>query len=238
MNKPCGCIIQSQCKPAGGYIWSAYDQTERGYFEGSFPYQKCSGKGDSTPAYRKEEFIGCFADSTTSLLAHLIGNGVNVPFYDCADTCREKGYHYFGRQGNGECRCSGTFVSDDTFAKMGVILQSDPDYCGDCFGSAIGANKNCIFRIVDQFDPVEERARHPCSHITIQDMRRYCYVACRDKDESTENLITCTTLSSMGLTELTKEIAAWSDSPLCDSKTCQKTNHPLGKDVGRSKGTF
>ena len=75
------CIILSihlQCKPVGGS--STYDQTERGHLKGSFPYQKCSGKGTDTPAYRKEEFIGCFRnDSSKSALSHLIGNGSNIP---------------------------------------------------------------------------------------------------------------------------------------------------------------
>ena len=238
MNNFVPLSINLQCKLAGGYSSSVYGQTERGFFEGSFPYQKCSGKGDSSPAYRKEEFIGCFADSSTSVLSHLIANGGNVPFYDCADTCRNKGYHYFGRQGNGQCRCSGTSFSDMSYAAMGEILQSDSNYCGDCLGSVIGTNKNCIFKITDQFDPLEVRARHPCSHIVLKDMRRYCYVSCRDKDESAANLITCTSLSAMGLTELNKKISAWADSPLCDTKTCQKANHPLGVEVKRSKGTF
>ena len=202
------CIIlpvHLQCKLAGGS--SSYDKTDRGYFEGSFPYQKCSSEGADTPAYRKEEFIGCFHDnSSNSVLSHVIDNGSNIPFYDCADTCRDKGYHYFGRQGNGECRCSGVTISDKSYAKMGEIRQSESNNCGDCFGSSIGSNKNCVFRLIEQFDSKEQRARHPCSHISLKDVRRYCNVSCRDKDDSAANLITCTSLTAMGLTELNKEL--------------------------------
>ena len=70
------------------------------------------------------------------------------------------------------------------------------------------------------------------------DVRRYCYVSCRDKDKNIANMATCTSLTAMGLVELNNEISGWTDSPLCDTKDCQKSMHPLGEDVQQSKGTF
>lgn len=226
------------CKLAKGYS-SNYGITEKGYFDASFPYQKCSGKGDDTPGYRKENFVGCFkASSPQALLPNLIGNGMTIPFYNCADTCRDKGFHYFGRQNNGACRCGGSSVADKSHANEGRIPMSDGNYCGDCLSDNIGASKLCVFQINDQYDPSEERKKHACSHISVMDIRRYCYVSCRDKDASVANLATCKSLSSNGFFELNNEIAAWVDSPLCDTKDCAKSNHPLGDDVKQSKGTF
>ena len=214
--------------------------TVRGQFdENGFPYQKCSGKGASTPEYRREEFVGCFhATDPQVLLPHSIGNGLNVHFYDCEESCKDKGYHYFGRLHNGECRCSGISASNLSYGNEGQISMLDTDYCGDCTGSNIGWNKVCVFQIMDQFDPDIERARHPCSHITVMDLRRYCYVSCRDKGAILANLATCNSLINRGLIELNVEVASWKDSPLCDTKDCLKTYHPLGDDVLESKGTF
>jgi len=216
------------CKLAAGYS-SAYGITEKGYFGESFPYQKCSGKGADTPAYRKVEYVGCYkATSHKSLFAQTIGNRMKIPFYDCADTCKAKGYHYFGRQAVGQCRCGGNSASDDLYAKEGQIFSSDNNYCGDCIGSNIGAKKNCVFQITDQYDPEQERKKHACSHISLMDVRRYCYVSCRDKDKNIANMATCTSLTAMGLVELNNEISGWTDSPLCDTKDCQKKYASVG----------
>jgi hypothetical protein len=226
------------CKLAGGY-GTPHGMTEEGYFEHSFHFQKCEGKGAPTPAYRKERYLGCYHDDSSSpALAELISGGSFIPIFDCAEICRSKGYHYFGKQANGQCWCGGLEVADTSYAKYGQIAITSSDYCGDCAGQDIGAAKNCVFRILDQFDIDFERSKHPCSHITFQDLRRYCYVACRDKHISLTYLSACNTMSIMGLQELNKEIEEFSDSPMCDNSDCSKKIHPLGKDVGRGKGTF
>lgn len=220
----------------------AYGMTVKEHFDdnnpdNNFQYQKCSGNGADTPTPRKEKFLGCFRVSAQSLLPVKVGKD-NVPFYDCADACRADGYHYFGRKRSGQCRCGGTSASDTSYADAGKILSSASDYCGDCLGDTIGEGKQCVFRIMDQFDPEVERNRHPCSHITMLDVRRYCYVACRDKDDDISNLALCASLTATGLIELSNKISNWADSPLCDTKDCEKYNHPLGGDVKQSKGTF
>ena len=94
------------------------------------------------------EYVGCYkAGNGQSLLTHTIGNRMKIPFYDCADTCKAKGYHYFGRQAVGQCRCGGNSASDDLYAKEGQIFSSDNNYCGDCIGSNIGAKKTVSFKL-------------------------------------------------------------------------------------------
>jgi len=148
-----------------------------------------------------------------------------------------KGFHYASRTGNGECYCGSTKASDKTFSIHGEIKSTGSDFCGDCNGDDIGSNRMCVYQIVDQFDPEIERMKHPCTHIASSDMRRYCYVACRDKEESNENLLTCRQLTVTGIDSLNKVIAGWFDSPLCDTKSCEKKSHPLGDDVSQSSGT-
>ena len=84
----------------------------------------------------------------------------------------------------------------------------------------------------------KKRKKHECSHIKFVDVRRYCYVACRDQDEDFKNLLACKNNKVQGLIYLNMEIAAWMDSPKCGRKTCKKKRHPLGDDVDRSAGTF
>ena len=125
-----------------------------------------------------------------------------------------------------------------SYAKHGEIDISSSEYCGVCNGNEIGANKNCVFQILDMFDPEVERKKHECSHISFVDVRRYCYVACRDQDENFKNLLACKTNKVRGLMYLNQEIAAWMDSPKCERRPCKKKRHPLGQDVERSAGTF
>lgn len=214
--------------------------TEKGYFDSSFRYQKCAGEGLETPAYKKEKFIGCFHDKVDDrALPEAVGTGSPAfTLHECATSCRMKRSHYFGRQDNGECWCGGIYEDDLSYAKHGEIDISSSEYCGECNGYEIGANKNCVFQILDMFDPEVERKKHECSHISFVDVRRYCYVACRDQDENFKNLLACKTNKVKGLMYLNQEIAAWMDSPKCGRKPCKKKRHPLGRDVERSAGTF
>ena len=212
--------------------------TRHGYFGDDFRYQKCDGEGAETPPYRKEEFIGCFWDDPESRsLPQAVGEGGKLSLEACSLSCRMNGYHYFGRQDNGMCFCGGKSYYDKSYAKHGQI-ELGQDYCGDCGGDNIGVNKQCVFHIIDQFDPEYERRKHSCSHIPYTDVRRYCYVACRDSEGNYENLLACKSLQVQGTTHLQKEIAAWLDSPVCDKKDCSKVKHPLGDEVKQNKGVF
>jgi len=224
------------CKLSGGHT-SEDGYTDKEFFKDGFHYQKCDDKGAETPDYIKEKFMGCFnEDINDRALTTQIGSNT-VPLYFCVESCRLKGFHYASRTGNGECYCGSTKASDKTFSIHGEIKSTGSDFCGDCNGDDIGSNRMCVYQIVDQFDPEIERMKHPCTHIASSDMRRYCYVACRDKEESNENLLTCRQLTVTGIDSLNKVIAGWSDSPLCDTKSCEKKSHPLGDDVSQSSGT-
>jgi len=222
------------CKLAGGYS-SAYGMTTENFFAEGFNYTKCEGQGADTPAYRKDKYLGCFNDSSNRALPVKIGN--NIPLQDCIESCRTMGYHYAGLQYDRECWCGATRQSDLSYAKHGEIDMNDSNYCA-CESNWIGPWKNCVFQILDQFDPEVERNKHPCSHIPTMDLRRYCYVSCRDSDESFRHLITCKKMTVMGLQSLNREISSFLDSPICDSKDCTKESHPLGEDVKESGGTF
>ena len=156
----------------------------------------------------------------------------------CAESCRSKGYHYFGRQNNGWCFCGGESYYDRSYLRHGQIDHRSEEFCGDCSGNDIGVNKQCVFRIVDQFDPRYERRKHACSHIPYLDVRRYCYVSCRDSEHGYKNLLACKSLRVTGLKYLQKEIADWYDSPVCDNKDCTKTRHPLGEEIRQNRGVF
>lgn len=226
------------CKLSGGEAEDSL--TEKGHFGASFRYQKCTGEGFETPPYKKEKFIGCFHDVPGNrALPEAVGEGLpTLTLHECAESCRTGGWHYFGRQYMGECWCGGNYQADITYDKHGEIDVLSSDYCGPCDGDEIGGNKNCVFQILDQFDPEIERKKHECSHIKFVDVRRYCYVACRDQDEDFKNLLACKNNKVQGLIYLNMEIAAWMDSPKCGRKTCKKKRHPLGEDVERSAGTF
>jgi hypothetical protein len=229
------------CILAGGYS-DNYGVTERGYFGVGFRYQKCEGKGAPTPDYRKEKYLGCFWDDPMNrALPEPVGeNHPSMTLYQCAESCRLKGYHYYGRQYYGECWCGGESALDTSYAMYGEISIESEDYCGACDSNFVGGGKNCVFQILDQFDPEVERKKHVCSHIPYTDLRRYCYVACRDSAKLFSNLLTCKALSVQGQQFLNKEIAAWYDSPSCDRKDCSKKHHPLNtaKEVKQSNGTF
>jgi hypothetical protein len=168
----------------------------------------------------------------------IVAEHAKLPLETCADTCRMKGYHYFGRQNTGSCFCGGESYYDTGYARYGQIEMGSDDFCGDCDGNEIGVGKQCVFHIIDQFDPAYEKKKHVCSHIPYVDVRRYCYVSCRDSEENYENLLACKTLQVQGTKYLQREIAAWMDSPVCDNKDCTKSRHPLGNEVGQNKGVF
>lgn len=227
------------CKLAGGDPEDT-TMTAKGHFGDTFKYEKCTGEGFETPPKRTEKFIGCFHDKTSDrALPTPVGEGnPTLSLHDCADSCRADGFHYFGRQYTGQCWCGGSTQADIKYDKHGEIHISSSDYCGACDKDDIGANKNCVFQILDQFDPEIERKKHECSHISFVDVRRYCYVACRDQDGDYKNLLACKNNKVQGLMYLNLEIAAWMDSPKCDRKNCVSSHHPLGDDVDQSKGTF
>ena len=119
-----------------------------------------------------------------------------------------------------------------------MIPVTSPEYCDDCDGPHVGNWKQCVFQILDQYDPEAERKKHACTHIPFTDLRRYCYVSCRDSEEHPKNLMMCKKMSAMGAINLNNEIAAWLDSPFCNGNKCTKQAHPLGEDVEVSIGSF
>lgn len=226
------------CKLAGGYN-GAYGVTERDYFGNSFPYQKCRREGANTPGSRKEKYIGCFHDKANDRALPLrIGKASAVlTIDDCADACRAKGYHYFSRQEKGYCYCGGQTAENHKYAKHGEIDPLSSAYtCSSCDGSNIGYLKQCVFQILDQYDPAVERKKNECSHIPSINVRRHCYVSCRDQNKNYKNLLACQTLKVKGLRHLNNEIASWKDSPICDTKNCIKESHPLGGDISQDSG--
>jgi len=227
------------CKLAGGHT-APNGMTERLYFNTSFPYQKCDGEGAPTPAYRKEKYLGCFYDQESNRALPLaVGNKKIMTIETCADSCREKGYHYFSRQDQGYCYCGGFTAFDYSYAKYGEIDPHSPEFtCSACDGNNIGHLKQCVYQILDQFDPEVERKKHECSHIAAIDIRRLCYVSCRDKTRDYKNLLLCKTLSIDGLKYLNQEITQWLDFPICDTKDCIKYLHPLGGEVSQDIGVF
>jgi len=223
------------CKLAGGSS-SPYGMTERDHFGTTFPYTKCQGEGAATPAFRKEEFMGCFHDKVDDRALSMQVGQHALDLEICAESCRDKGYHYFGRQGQGLCYCGGESASDHNYAKHGMIDPESSGYCSSCDGNNIGMLKQCVFQILDQYDPEVERKKSECSHIPAVDARRHCFVSCRDSHKDFKNLLACQTLKVTGLTHLNNEIALWRDSPICDTKDCLKDMHPLGNDLQQSIG--
>jgi len=120
--------------------------------------------------------------------------------------------------------------------KVSPLSTADNSLCSNCDGSNIGQGKQCVFKILDQYDPVVERKKHECSHIKSINVRRYCFVSCRDANLSYKNLLACQTLKVTGLRFLNIEVAKWKDSPICDTKHCIKNMHPLGRDVSQDRG--
>jgi len=224
------------CKLAGGSN-SLYGMTEREHFGSSFPYAKCEGEGAGTPAVRNEKFVGCFHDKVDDRSLSLQIGQHALDLEECANSCRDKGYHYFGRQDQGYCYCGGEYASDHSYAKHGTINPESSEYCSSCDGNNVGMLKQCVFQIIDQYDPAVERKKNECSHISVVDVRRHCYVSCRDSHKDYVNLLACQTLKVLGLTTLNNEIAVWRDSPVCDTKDCRKDMHPLGNDLQQSVGT-
>mmetsp|Transcript_14763 Transcript_14763/g.20910 ORF Transcript_14763/g.20910 Transcript_14763/m.20910 type:complete len:842 (-) Transcript_14763:293-2818(-) len=207
--------------------------TESGHFD-EFDHQKCSGEGANTPvASSREKFVGCFNDASSRALPVLIST--TMSYENCAEICRSKGFHYFGRQYYEECWCGALTVDDHKYSRYGKL---DPAACNYCTGSFLGVWKNCVYQILDQFDYEEEWGKHKCSHIPTQDTRKQCYIACRDQDESLANLLVCSKLKSVGMDWLAKEISQWLDSPICGNKDCHTSAHPLGSDLVQAKGTF
>jgi len=237
-SKPYTQTDHFSCKLAGGYN-RPYGMTEKGYFGNSFPYQKCRREGDKTLKRRKEKYIGCFNDkSNDRALPVRIGQGSAVLTIDeCADACRAKGYHYFSRQDRGYCYCGGQTALSNRYAIHGEIDLLSPEFtCSSCDEPNIGSLKQCVYQIIDQYDPDVERKKHECSHIPSINVRRHCYVSCRDQNKNYKDLLACQTLKVKGLKYLNNEIASWKDSPICDTKNCIKENHPLGPDVSQDSG--
>uniref|UniRef100_A0A6U6L439 DUF7495 domain-containing protein n=3 Tax=Odontella aurita TaxID=265563 RepID=A0A6U6L439_9STRA len=198
----------------------------------TFSPRKCAGKGQPSPKYRADEYMGCYNSGYPSALPELVGGGQPLSFSKCSDACASRNYHYFGRSGNGQCRCGGRTKDDYTFQRFGPIRYGDSNYC-ECDSDNVG-NGVCTYRVVDQFDPNTARKHHPCRYLPAYDMRKQCYIACRDANQSMSNQLTCKMLETMGMTYLSKTINKHNDEG-------GSQLHMLGGDAGGSGsnlGTF
>ena len=124
----------------------------------SFPYRKCEGKDAPTLKYRTEEYMGCWRMQNS----FPVGISGELSFALCADACRSKGYHYFGRKRHGECRCGGVTRSDLLFQRNGRI-DYGLNYC-KCDSPELSPGNlwACVYRLVDQWDPDTARHQHKC----------------------------------------------------------------------------
>ena len=175
-----------------------------------FPYRKCEGKDAPTLKYRTEEYMGCWnmAPYPGSMSAYPLGIGGQISYSECADVCRSKGYHYFGRKADARCRCGGVSLSDLTFQMYGRV-EYGRDHC-KCNSTNIGTGyMACAYRLVDQWDPDTARQQHKCYHIPLMDMRKLCYISCRDENKSISNMFMCKTLKTTSLQHLSRKIAKW-----------------------------
>ena len=177
----------------------------------TFPYRKCDRKGAPTHRYRMEEYMGCWRVAQGQGAAFAVGvSGMHISLAQCADACRSKGYHYFGRRDNGRCRCGGVTLFDLTHQRYGPI-DYGPDYC-QCDSTYIGpSTMACVYRLVDQWDPDSARQLHECYHFPSADLRKLCYISCRDESESLTNMFMCKTLRATSLQHLNRSIARWYD---------------------------
>ena len=91
---------------------------------------------------------------------HVLGiQGTKISFAQCADACRSKGYHYFGRIEEERCCCGGVTCSDLLFQTHGRI-DYNQQHC-KCDSKNIGTGyMACVFRLVDQWDPDTARQQH------------------------------------------------------------------------------
>lgn len=192
----------------------------------TFPYRKCEGKGAPTLKYRTEEYMGCWRMGGT----FPVGISGELSFALCADACRSKGYHYFGRKNEGECRCGGVTRSDILFQMHGRV-DYGLNYC-KCDSPFVSPGNlwACVYRLVDQWDPDTARNQHKCYHLPVKDMRKLCYTSCRDVNESLTNMFMCKTLQATSLQHLNRNIAKWYDAN-------SGQLHLLGGDVPGA-GTF
>lgn len=215
-----------------GELSTGLDFLENDSGVNSFPYQKCGFEGQHTHDYRQEEYMGCFRTGNPQALPELVGEGQPFTFSKCADACASRNYHYFGRMGNGQCRCGGRTRDDYTFKRYGLIPYGSSDYC-KCDADNIGNAGMCTYRVVDQFDPNTARKNHPCRYLPAQDMRKMCYIACRDGNKNMANKLTCKLMETMGRTYLSKMINKHYDKG-------GKQLHMLGGDVATATtlGTF
>ena len=197
----------------------------------TFPYRKCEGKGAPTHRYRMEEYMGCWRVAQGRGAAFAVGvSGRHISLAQCADACRSKGYHYFGRRDNGRCSCGGVTLFDLTHQRYGPI-DYGPDYC-QCDSTYIGpSTMACVYRLVDQWDPDSARQLHECYHFPSADLRKLCYISCRDESESLTNMFMCKTLRATSLQHLNRSIARWYDES-------NSQLHILGGDISVGGGGF
>ena len=166
-----------------------------------------------TLKYRTEEYMGCWemvqAGGSNGAFPVMISGQLSLA--ECADACRSKGYHYFGRRLDERCHCGGVSISDLNFQKFGRI-DYGLDHC-KCNSKHFGPTyMACVYRLVDQWDPDTARQQHKCYHLPMMDMRKLCYISCRDVDESLTNMFMCKTLQTTSLQNLSRKIAKWYDA--------------------------
>lgn len=193
----------------------------------SFPYRKCSGESSPTPASRQDEYKGCYRTGRPSALPELVGGGQRLSHSKCADACAARNYHYFGRTGEEKCYCGGRTADDTQYARNGLITYGAADYC-DCESSDIGDGM-CTYQLVDQFDPTTARKQHACVNLPAHDMRKMCYIACRDEEQAMANKLLCKMMTVLGKQQLNKKINKSNDEG-------GKQLHMLGGEVGA--GTY
>ena len=143
---------------------------------------------------------------------HVLGiQGTKISFAQCADACRSKGYHYFGRIEEERCRCGGVTCSDLLFQTHGR-MDYNWQHC-KCDSTNIGTGYiACVYRLVDQWDPDTARQQHKWYHLPMMDMRKICYISCHDVDESLTNMFMCKILQTTSLQHLSRKIAKWYDA--------------------------
>lgn len=93
---------------------------------------------DTPPHFYTYTYQGCFNDrSDVHALPFAPMGTTSSSIRDCAESCRDHGFHFFGRQGAGVCRC-GSESDYDAYGRASNCKCDEAD---------IGSLRQCVYRV-------------------------------------------------------------------------------------------